>query len=209
MVLCCENFVTQGKQQLWGCSCPCQEYCFKPAQKAKRFLTCDQQPHLDSWCRGLVSDPDTLPGFSISEPHHLSVSSHWKPPCPMPNTDIQLELLDLDLVPNAWIGIGIETFGRTPLPCCLWMNSLQPVLESLCQSTFRSALLLLPVLVPLCFLNMKPHTLCTSVSSSFSPAPPVPLCSHQISRHAAQTTEPVATAPALWGRPAFQEVLNP
>ena len=42
-------------KQLWGCSCPYQENCLKPAQKAKCFLTCDQS-HPGSWRHGLLSD---------------------------------------------------------------------------------------------------------------------------------------------------------
>ena len=42
-------------KQLWGRSCPYQENCLKPAQKAKCFLTCDQS-HPDSWWHGLLSD---------------------------------------------------------------------------------------------------------------------------------------------------------
>lgn len=127
----------------------------------------------------------------------------------MPSMDIQLDLLDLGLVPNAWIGIDIETLGCTPPPCFFWMKILQAVLQSLCQSTLQPTLLLLPVWVSLCFLIVKSHTLCTSVSSVFFQ---LHLYHYEVVRSActaAQTPGPIAKVPALWGHPESHEVLNP
>lgn len=100
-------------QQLWGCSCPYQEKCLKPTQKAKCFLTCDQW-HPDFWWCCLLSDLVALPGFSISD--LCPVSSHWKPACTTPILNIQLKPLDLYFVPNCWIGPGMRTFPHTALP---------------------------------------------------------------------------------------------
>ena len=80
-------------KQLWGCSCPYQENCLKPAQKAKCFLTCDQS-HPDLWWYGLLSDLHTVVVVVVAVdlcscsvmsdslcPHGLQ---HIRLPCPSP-----------------------------------------------------------------------------------------------------------------------------
>ena len=75
-------------KQLWGRSCPYQENCLKPAQKAKCFLTCDQS-HPDSWWHGLLSDLRAVVVQSLSRVRvfvspwtaarqaSLSITSSW------------------------------------------------------------------------------------------------------------------------------------
>lgn len=103
--------------------------------------------------------------LSLKTPHTMPVLNS------IPILNMQLKLLDLSVIPNAWIGTGIKTLGLTPLSCCFWMNITQSVLESLCHSTFQPALPLLPRLLPLGFLTAKSHMLCASVSGVFSQEP--------------------------------------
>lgn len=167
----------------------------QPAQKAKGLLTCDQQQHPDSRWHGLLSAPGV---FLVSQfqGHVTCLFSLMH----LLILNTQLELLDFSLVPNAWIRTGIETLGRTPVVLFLVVQPYSQVSSlyarppsglpcSWCSYWFH------------CALSSWSHTRWVPVSQAAFPR--LHWYHHELVKPActaAQTTDRMAKAPAVWGQ---------